>query len=435
MSRQAIELDNNFAMAHAQIGLLYSVIGESVLAAESTAKAYRLRDRATDRERFFITATYHRQVTGNLEQAQQTFELWARTYPRDITPRALSAGFTYQGSGKYERSIEEATIAIALDPDRAPGYLNAGFSNLYLDRLGEVSTVLQHASEHQLDGPDFQILRYYLAFLKGDQAAMDREFALAAGDAAVEDFMLHSRALALARSGKRGMARIMARRAVDMARAAGQRERAAIFQAGEAVWEAVFGDAPAARRNAAAALELSTGRDVSYAAAFALALAGDISRPQALAADLERRFPEDTSVRLGYLPTLHGLVMLQQGKPAEAIRQLESALPNELAVPALNFVGFYGSLYPAYVRGQAHMAMHRYAEAAAEFRKLVDRPGLVLSDPVESAARLQMARALASAGNTTDAKAAYGELLKRWADADDDLALVKAARAESLKLP
>jgi eukaryotic-like serine/threonine-protein kinase len=431
--KRAVEIDPNFAMAHAFLGLLYSDMGESVLSRESTSKAYELRDRASDRERFFITAMYDRQVTGNLEKELQTLELWAQTYPRDDA-HGLLAGFGSVGSGKYEQSIEEAKIALGLNPDHTYAYVNLASSYLYLDRLREAEDTLQRASERKIEIPELLLLRYYTAFLKGDKAGMEREAARANGEPGAEDWMSHSEALVLARSGQLQLARRVSRRAVDSAQQAGQRERAAIYEAGAAVWEAFFGNASAARRSATAALELSTGRDVEYGAAFALALAADTSRSEALANDLGRRFPEDTSVQFSYLPTLRALFALSHGKPSDAIEVLQVAVPYELAQTGIGFFGFFGNLYPAYVRGEAYLAAHQGAEAAAEFQKILDHRGIVLSDPIGALAHLQLGRAYAMQGDTAKAKAAYQDFLVLWKDADPDIPILKQAKAEYARL-
>jgi predicted Zn-dependent protease len=227
----------------------------------------------------------------------------------------------------------------------------------------------------------------------------------------------------------------MSRRAVELAQKTNQRERAATYQAGAALWEAFFGNAPAARRSAMAALELSKGRDVEYGAAVALALSGDFSRSRALANDLERPFPEDTSVRFNYLPALRALFALNHNEPSSAIESLEIALPYDLALPGSSFVGFFGALYPAYVRGEAYLAAHQGAQAAAEFQKILDHPGLVFSDPVRAVARVQLARAFALSGDTNKAKAAYQDFLTLWKDADPDIPLLKQAQAEYARLP
>jgi len=432
--KRAIEIDPNFAMAYAMLGLDYSNIGESVLSIESTTKAYELRDRTSDREKFFITTLYDRQVTGDLEREHQTLELWAQTYPRDRNAHGLMSGFAASGTGRFEQGVEEARKALVLDPEFSFGYLNIGLNAFYSDRLAEAENAVQQASGHKVDIPEFMLLRYYIAFLKGDTVGMDREVARAKGKPGADDWMADSEALVLARAGQLQLAREMSRRAIELAQQEGQRERAAGYQSAAAVWEAFFGNAAASRRSAAAALESSKGRDVEYGAAFALALAGDSSRSQALADDLERRFPEDTSAHSTYVPTLRALVALKHGEPDRAIELLRTAMPYELTLAGVDFNFFFGGLYPAYVRGQAYLAEHRGREAADEFQKILDHPGIVFADPVGALARLQLARAYTMAGDTTKAKSAYQDLLTVWKDADPDMALLKQAKQEYAKL-
>jgi tetratricopeptide (TPR) repeat protein len=276
-------------------------------------------------------------------------------------------------------------------------------------------------------------LHFQLAFLKGDDAAMEREFARAQGNAAEAD-LTHLKALALARSGQLARAASLARRAVDLSEKAGQRERAALFQGAPAVWHALMGNVAEARRTAALALDMSTGRDVAYAAAFALALTGDLSRSQAVLKDLEARFPEDTTVQISYLPALRGVIALRQGKPGVALEQLEPALSNEFALPGTAFAASFGSLYPAYVRGQTYLAEKRPADAAVEFRKIISHRGIVMEDPVDAVARLQLARALAASGDTARAREAYQDFLTLWKQADQDVPLLKQAQAEAASL-
>jgi eukaryotic-like serine/threonine-protein kinase len=432
--KRAVDIDPQFAMAHAFMGRVYGDIGESVLSAESTRIAYLLRDHASDREKFFIAVTYDLQVMGNLEKAQQDCELWAQTYPRDTDAHGLLSGFMYQGSGKYEQSIVEAQKAIALDPDFTPGYVNLAFDNVYLDRLEEADNALDRSSDRNLEIADAVVLRYYIDFFRGDQAGMERDAALARRKAGAEDWLSQQEAFVLANSGQVQQARRKSRHAVDVAKREGQRERAAIYEAGAAVWEAFFGNVDAARHTAMESLELSKGRDVEYGAAVALALSGDSSRAQSLANNLEKRFPEDTSVQFSYLPTLRALFDLQEGKASNAAEPLQIAIPYELAVPASNFFGFFGTLYPAYVRGQAYLDTHRGTEAAAEFQKILDHRGIVFSDPVSAIARLQLGRAYVLSGDKAKAKATYEEFLKLWKDADIETPILKQAKAEYAKL-
>jgi tetratricopeptide (TPR) repeat protein/tRNA A-37 threonylcarbamoyl transferase component Bud32 len=432
--KRAVEIDPQFAMAYASMGLMYSNIGESVLAAESTRKAYQLRDRASDRERFFITTLYDRQVTGNLEKEQQTLRLWGQTYPRDRDAHGLLAGLASVGSGHYERAIEEATIALGIDPDFGPGYISIAYSHFSLNHMAEAEKTIRTAFERKREIPDLLLLDFYVAFVNGDKAGMDRTAAQARGKPGVEDWMLHSQSEVEARSGRLQTARSMSRRAQDMARQAGQRESAASYEAGEAVWEALFGNAAPARHSATAALELSNGRDVEYAAAFALAMEGDLPRSQSLAADLGQRFPEDTSVQFNYLPALGALFALNHHEHGKAIELLQVAVPYELNIPSVDFNEFFGGLYPVYVRGEAYLGAGKGAEAAAEFQKVLDHPGVVFADPIGALAHLQLGRAYALSGDKTRAKAAYQDFLTLWKDADPDIPILKEAKAEYAKL-
>jgi len=276
--------------------------------------------------------------------------------------------------------------------------------------------------------------RYYIAFLKGDQAGMDREVTLARGNSGAEDWITQQEAFVSAYSGHLQQARRISRGAVDLAIQAGQPERASVYEAGAAVWEAFFGNAPTARRSAKEALGLSKGRDVEYGAAFALALAGDSSQSQALANDLERRFPDDTFVKFTYVPTLRARLALNRGDVSKALEELHINVAYELAVPGISLFGIFGSLYPIYVRGETYLAGHQGAEAAVEFQKILDHPGLIFGDPVGALAHLQLGRAFALSGDRTKAKTAYQDFLTLWKDADPGIPVLKQATAEYARL-
>jgi tetratricopeptide (TPR) repeat protein len=427
--RRAIEIDPKFAMAHAYLGQLYGQLGESDLAAESIGKAFELRNRASDREKFFLTLSYDFRVTGNLERAQQTCELWSTTYPRDALPPAFLS-VIYDVNGQHERAIDEGRKAIERDPDFPLGYANLAFSYQNLDRLKEAEETLRRATARKVEFPDFAYMRYVIAFLKGDQAGMQREASLAKSEA--DDSLADNRAFVLAFSGRLQQAGIMSRRAVELAQQAGQRERAALYETGAALRQAFSGNAPAAIRSATAALELSKDREVEYGAAFALAIAGDSSRSETLANDLEKRFGEDTSVRFNYIPALRALLNL--GEPSKAIDLLQIAVPYELGTPRCTIHGYYGALYPVYVRGLAYLAARQGAEAAAEFQKILDHRGIVVSDPIGALAHLQMGRAFALAGDKTKATKSYQDFLTLWRDADRDIPILKQAKAEYNRL-
>jgi tetratricopeptide (TPR) repeat protein len=436
--KRALDIDPNFAIAHAQLGLAYSGIGESLLGEQSTSKAYELRDRANDRERFFIMTIYDRQVTGNLEKEAETLRLWAQTYPRDPNAPGLLGGFYSAGTGNYELMVQTSRDAIAIDPELAPPYISVVWGYVCLGRLDDAEKSLPQVISRAPNQPELLMFPFHIAFLKADPVGMERQAALARGKPGVEDSISHLQALALARAGRLAAARESARHAIELASAAGQRERAAVRETAVGVWEAWYGNAAAARRNAMHVLEVEQGRHVSYAAALTLALAGERARAQAIADDLDRRFPEDTSVQFNYVPTLRALSALGANDPSRAIELLRSSSTYEFAQPGISFFGAgggsFGAMYPTYVRGEAYLALHKPTEAAAEFQKILDHPGVVLEDPMGAVARLQLGRALTQAGNVTKAKVVYHDLLALWKDADADLELPKRAKAESAAL-
>ena len=317
--RRALELDPRFAMAHAHLGLAYMAVGEPSRAAGEFRIARELRGRLGDAEKFFVDANYDIQVTGNLERASVTCEEWAREYPRQVEAHGFFGAMLYPTFGKYDRALEEAKKLVALDPGFAIGYLQVAFINAFLNRLDDSDAALRQASARKLDMPDFAIQRYDNAFLRDDKAAMAREVALGQGDPATADWFSYLEGLTLAYSGQLQEAVDHANRAAQVAVQASQRDRAAVWKTGPALWQGFAGNRSVAKKDALQALELSHGRDVEYGAAFALALAGDFPAAEKQAKDLEARFPEDTAVKLSYLPALRALIAIKDGARARWI--------------------------------------------------------------------------------------------------------------------
>jgi eukaryotic-like serine/threonine-protein kinase len=431
--KRAIEIDPNFAMAYANLGHTYGELGESDLSAEYLGKAYALRDHSSDAEKFFIAVSYAIRATGNLEDARQTSEAWAQAYPRTEQAPGLLASFVYPVFGRFEKAIEANKRSIEVDPDLSFPHFNLAYDYVHLMRLGEAENTLRLASERKLATSDSWILPYEIAFLKGDEAGMERATAGAQARSELDSEIPYYESFTLAYHGRLQQARVMSQRAVDFAQQSGQREKAAGFEAGAALREAFFQNAPAAKRRAAAALALSKDREAEYGAAFALALAGDSSSSQTLADDMEKRFAEDTCVRSIYVPEVRALLALNHNDPAKAIELLQVAAPFELGTPRTSFHAIYGVLYPAYVRGEAYLALHQGVQAAAEFQKILDHPGIAVNDPVGALARLQLGRAYAMWGNAK-AKAAYQDFLTLWKDADADIPVLQQAKAEYMKL-
>lgn len=430
--QRAIEIDPEFAMAHAFLGRSYGDTWESAQAAQSITKAYQLRRRASERERFFITLSYDLQVTGNLEKARRTGELWTHTYPRDRDAHALLSSI-YQGFGQYEKGAQEGARAIEADSNFPPGYANLAWAYVFLGRFGEARHAIRQARERKFDFPDLILLPYYISFLENDKVGMERQVALAQDKPGAEDWISNAQAFVLAFSGRLQAARTMCRRATGVARQGGQKERAAMFEAGAAVREAFFGNVSEAGKSATVALALSNARDVEYGAALAAGVSGDLTRSQPLSDDLETRFPEDTCVQFTYLPVLRALASLHKSNSASAIDLLQVSTPYELGVPC-SWFGFFGNLYPAYVRGMAYLSARQGPEAVAEFRKILHDSALVWSDPVGAVARLQLARALVLSGNAAEARATYQAFFALWKAADPDIPILKQAKAEYERL-
>ena len=432
--KRAVEIDPKFAMGYASLALFYGATGESDLATQNIRKAYELRDRASDRERFFITAYYDGRGTGNQEKAQQTCEQWARAYPREWRDHGFLAGFTYPVLGRYERAVEEGRKLAELAPDFVEGYFLSGRDFLYLDRPAEAEDALRRASERKMGGPSMSVLRFDVAFLKGDSAGMQGEIAAAQGKPGTEDWLADRQAFALAYAGRLQESRKWSQNAMSLARQAGHRERAALYETRDALWEAFCGNTTLAKQKAKDALALAQNREDRFGAALVLAMSGDASQAESLANDLEKDFPEDTSVRFDYLPAVRASVALGHGAPAKAIELLQAAIPYDISSPRSATFAFFGALYPVYVRGQAYLAAHQGAEAAKEFQKIADHPGITLGDVLGALARLGLARGYAISGDSAKARAAYQDFLTLWKDADPDVPILKQAKAEYAKL-
>jgi tetratricopeptide (TPR) repeat protein len=427
---RAIEIDPNFAMAYAQLGL-----SDIETAAQNVARAYVLRERVSDWEDYYITFNYHRQVTGNLELARQTLESWAQKYPTTVEPHGLLSAFTSQACGRYEKAVEEGQRALELDPAFTIGYINLSWAYLYQSRLAEADAVLRKASDLKMDVPDLSRCRYSLAFLRREEDEMEREITYRRTKLQAQGRFEHQEAMTLAYHGRLKEAARLSDQALSLARDGRFLEQAALFQGARAVWNALFGIRSEARRQAAAALSFYRSRDADYGPALALALLNDSEEAHNIEVDLEKRHPDYTCAKFSYVPVLRGLQALSHGDPATALEITGAAAPYELAVPGTAFYSgaLFGALYPIYVRGLAYARMGRHREAAKEFETILDHPGITLNDPIGPMARLQLARALSASGDRDKSATVYKELLVIWKDADTDIPVIQQARADSAK--
>jgi hypothetical protein len=428
---RAIQLDPKFAIAYAALGTSYSNLGEGSRAAENLTKAYELRERVTEQERFRIDSLYNDLVLGDLGKARAVYELWSQVYPRDDTPVGI-LGLLDAYLGQHEQSLEHARAALELQPESGLRYANVVQANLHLGRLEEGRAVAAKALEKNLDSPYLRLYLYQIAFLQNDAAGMAQQVAWAAGKPGVEDIMLSVEADTAAYYGQVEKARKLSEQAVASAQRAGERETASAYEADAAVREALFGNAAEARLRAGSALALSSGRMAKFGAALALAFAGDGERAQRLADELAKSFPRDTVVNINFVPTIRAQIALNRRDFSRAIEELKSTVSFELGQPG--DTSFTPSLYPVYVRGEAYKGAHQAKEAAAEFQKILDHRGVVVNEPIGTLAHVGLARAHALQGDTAKARAAYQEFLTLWKNADADVAVLKEAKAEYAKL-
>ena len=426
--KRAIELDPNFAVAYNAMATAYYNLNEVGRSAENARKAYELRGKVSERERFSIEAHYYLDATGELEKAAQVYELWQQTYPRDAVPY-VNLGFVYGNLGNFEKALDEARGTILLEPNDWANYNNLGISYANLNRLDEAEAAYKEAGERQLQGEFLLQNRYVLAFLKGDSGQMARMAAAAMGKPGTEDLLLARQADTEAWYGRSRNARALTRRAMDSAEHNDAQETAAAYQAAAALREVESGNREQARADADAAVKMAPDRDVRAMAALALARAGDTAAAEKLAAELDKAFPLDTLAQRYWLPTIRASVALSSKDPHRAVALLETIGAIEL--------GSTGNLEPAYIRGEAYLMLRDGNAAAGEFRKFIDHYGLVGNFPWGALARLGLARAYAlnarDRGARDKARTAYQNFLTLWKDADPDIPVYKQAKAEYAK--
>jgi serine/threonine protein kinase/Flp pilus assembly protein TadD len=428
--QRALELDPNFAAAYSNLGVSYANLGQSTRAREYAKKAYDLRERVSEREKYRISAFYYQFATGELDKANQVFELWKQSYPRDDIPPA-DLGDNYMRLGRWERALQETQETMRLEPNSAVAYANLAWIQLALNRTDDAKTTIEEAVARKLEGALLRLPSYQIGFLLNEQERMRQQLDWAAGRAGEEDWLLSTQSDTEAYFGRLAKARQFSQRAIESAMHADAKETAALWQAHAALREAEFGNASSARQNAMAALGLVPGKDVQTLATLALARAGDTVQAQKFADTLNKDFPQDTIMQNYWLPSIRAAIEISRKNSTRAVEILQSAASYELAqcepIPL-------GMMYPAYLRGESYLLAHQGKEAATEFQKIIDHRGIVLNFPLGALARLGLGRAYALQGDSAKARAAYLDFLNFWKDADPDIPILKQAKAEYAKL-
>ena len=422
--QHAIELDPNFAMAHARLAAIYNNVGEEDRSVESAKKAFDLRERVSERERFYITDHFYTS-TGDIEKDMETLQSAIKAYPNDSSPfsnLALEYNVYY---GQFEKAIPLANEFTRLEPNAPFGYVHAALPYMALNRLEEARSILQRAIDAKADNLFVHQQLYDLAFLNGDADGMQRQLKWSEGKPS-EYLLLNDATSVAAARGEMQKAGQLMQRSVQVSNRLGFKETTADTQAVFAVTQAEVGSASKAKELAASSSALAQGRTNMESVAVALAMTGDVSRAQAIADDLGHRFPDDTLLHQVSIPCVRALIELNRKNPEAAIQSLQATTPYEL--------GGGQGLFPIYVRGLAYLQAKRGTEAAAEFQKIVDHRGIAPTVPEHSLAKLGLGRAYVISGDASKARAAYQDFLALWKEADPDLPILKEAKAEYAKL-
>ena len=424
--RRAIELDPNFATAYAVLGVCYSNLSEPK-ATDVLKKAYDLRERASEREKFYILAHYYGDASGEVEKEAEVYEQWHQTYRRDTTPLD-NVSQVYLLFGLPEKAIGAASEALRLDPKDPYVFQNLAHAYVDVNRYDEAKSVAEQAIAQNVDSFVTHVALFRVAFLRGDQAGMQHEVSWATGNVR-EPFMLNLKASSESALGRVKMAHDTEQLAIASANREGSQGFVPEIKSFQAVADAAYGRADVAHQEAAEAVRATGDRDIRELAVLALAQTGDTVNSQKAADELSRDFPKATLVQAVYIPMVRALAELQRNKPEGAVNALEPASKYELGngPEAADF-------WPIFIRGQAFLRMHDGAKAVAEFQKILDHRGAAALTEVYPVAHLGLARAYVQEGDTAKAGAAYQNFFALWKDADPDVPVLKEAKAEYAKL-
>jgi eukaryotic-like serine/threonine-protein kinase len=425
--KRAVELDPNFAMAHAMLGVVYNNQVRPVEAREALQKGYELRERASEREKFYIQSHYDDEVLNDPTKALAVYAEWIQTYPRDTVPLDNSA-LMYSTTGQFQKAVAAASEALRIDPNDRYAYANLTGAYVGLNRFDEAKSIGEQAVAQKLDSIPVHLSLSDLAYIRGDQPAYEHEINIANGTPD-EPLMLLFKSGGFAGMGKIKEARLTLSKARAELLSAGVKDFAATLFAAEAYVDDMAGDFSEGRQKAEEALALSQDRDTRAYAAEGLAMAGDSSKAASIMSELSRRFPESERLRQVSGPRVATVSALQANKSQEALAALELLRPYELGNGA-NGIG----VEPIYLRGVAYLKLKDGQKAAAEFQRVLDHRGSAAWDIAYPLSRLGLARAYVLQGDAGKARTAYQDFFAGWKDADADLLVLKDARAEYEKV-
>jgi serine/threonine protein kinase/tetratricopeptide (TPR) repeat protein len=425
--QRAIELDPNFAMAYATLGVVYENLTHETSGKDNLQKAFDLKDRASERERFYISAHYYDEYMRDINKTVETYEEWQRTYPRDTIPRDNLA-LQYDSIGKFDKAVDNASEALRLDPKDPYAHQNLAAAYLGLDRYDEALAVINGAQTQNLAFTGARDL-YLIAFIRHEQNAMERSLDLGKGKGIREILPLIFKAEREYSAGRVQDARQTATNIVNLANSLGAKEFAADMLVTRQGFETELGYSAGTGAIAAQALAMAQDRDTRSGSMVLLARIGDASHAEKLATELAREFPNDTMQNSVWIPLARAFTEIRRNNGLKAVTLLDGARPYELG-QGPNSCNYW----PSYGRAQAYLIAHDGANAAAEYRKILDHPGVEGVSPLYALAHLGLGRAYSLQGDSSKAKIAYQDFFAGMKDADSDVPILNQAKAEYAKL-
>jgi tetratricopeptide (TPR) repeat protein len=425
--KHAIELDPNFAMAYATLGVVYSNLAQTSLSDQAMQKAFELKDRASEHERLYITAHYYSELQRDIDKTISTYQSWINTYPRE-TVALDNLSLQYVAIGQDEKALASSSEAMRVDPKDRFAYQNVAEAYMHLNRFDETKAILDKADAQGMYLFVAPFARYIIGFTQHDVAAMQRAPASSQDDFSKALVMLFQ-VQAEYYQGKISSGRKATAQLVDFSKKAGMTEFAAsMFLLGPS-FEAEMGDFSGVRPAINAALAMAKDRDTRTEAAVVMARTGDSSGAEKMIADLAKQYPNDTMLNSGWIPMARATAETRRNSPMKAIELLESTRPYELGSGPLS-LGYW----PNYIRAEAYLKTHDGAKAATEYKTILDHQGVDPVNPLYALAHLGLGRAYALQGDSAKARTAYQDFLATWKDADSDVPVLKQAKAEYAKL-
>jgi len=425
--KRAIELDPNFAMAYATLGVAYGNLTQESLSSENLRKAFDLKDRASEREKLYISAHVYDEDTREVDKAIEVYEQWKKTYPRDSVPWD-NLSLRYEAIGQHEKALANASEAMRQNPKDSYAYQNLAEDYVRLNRYDEGKAVVEKAIAQGMNVDSSRFTLYEIAFVRHDQGAMQQQVDALRGTP-YEAMILLFKGQGECSLGKLQASRQTFSQAASLAEGRAMKELAGILRGLQGTCDSELGNMAAARQVISEALAASNDKATRDIAASVLARTGDLTRAQRLLDELAREFPSDTVLNHADIPAARALIELQRNSPEKAIALLEVARPYELGAGP-GAAGYW----PIYVRGEAFLKAHQGTKAAAEYQQILDHQGVDPTNPLYTLARLHLGRAYALQSDTAKAKTAYQDFFALWKDAEPDIPILKEARAEYVKL-